>query len=336
MRRGPAETFIFLLSLCACAWEVAPLATGHLRTSAVESDGPLLFIGVFSAPGYTKRRDEVRASWQQHPLLKNSSGKDKPLIAARFVVGEPDGEDERVALAQEMKLHDDMLHLPEHRDTYENLPNKTIAFFHWFVAHDRAAFVMKLDDDTFPNLDRLVPLLLEKQRVSPYNYIGSLLWHGPVQGSGKWAEHGRYAEEEYPAYMAGSGYILSTELAKHLDEVNLKEGRLRILTNEDTTIGVFVHQENFLSITANYVHVWSNVWGCSSENYIAMNLFPGELKCMWNKMTSSASGKVDASDMCCRPLEKYGLWDPAAPTDQAGRPVSLLQLRGLRRERGYA
>jgi len=255
-----------------------------------------------------------------HPFMANHlSGKS---VVAKFVVGVPESEEDRTALQEEIKLHNDIIQLKDHTDTYQNLPNKTIGFFHWFVGQaetERASFAMKLDDDTFPNLDRLVPLLHEKQRINPYTYVGSLLWHGPVQGDGKWAEVGRYHEKEYPAYMAGSGYIMSAELARHLDDVNIKEGRLKILTNEDTTIGVFVHQENFMSIVTDYVNLWSNVWGCSDQNYMAMNLFPGEMRCMWQKMT--AGGNFQTKDMCCRPLEKYGLWDYANPTDQNGSPT---------------
>jgi len=268
--------------------------------------GRLVFVGVFSAPEYRKRREEVRSSWMSDELITD---KFSP-VQAKFILGSLEGNPLKAKLLLEQQRYGDMVFLPV-KDSYEHLPQKTLAFFSWFNrTKDPTYFAMKLDDDTFPNFNLIVPKLETVQSEGNYYaYFGGLQWHGPVQRQGKWAETKDFKGDTYPAYMAGSGYALSNSLVRSVLEIHHTDPkRLVVLRNEDTTIGNFIHQEHFRSFIVDYVNVYHDVYGCKDMVMFAMNLWPGEMKCMWDKrLTGEAKGQNFEHDMCCRPLEKYGL-----------------------------
>lgn len=272
----------------------------------------LLFIGVMSAPENAARRDEVRNSWMQDRIFQENN----PKVATKFIVGQSANEDVRFQVEEETRQYGDIVMLPV-EDSYSNLPNKSISFFRWFAnkwcctepsqAH---WYVMKLDDDSWPNLQLLLPYLDDKKiNPSSLNYIGGLLWNGPVQREGKWAETASKEDfplSQYPAYAAGSGYILSMDLARQLNDI-IEERGITLLRNEDTTIGNFIYQEDHLTMAVNYYDLAFREYGCEEGSHVAMNLCPGEMACMWNKRLKGLGANKTGFEMCCNPPEEYGL-----------------------------
>merc|ERR1719362_1304940 len=84
--------------------------------------------------------------------------------------------------AEVSQFRSQFLRLPI-EDGYEKLTNKTFALLSWFAKKRPARFLMKLDDDSFPHLEKLVSLLEgQKQR---YAYMGLFTECAYVRHKGK-------------------------------------------------------------------------------------------------------------------------------------------------------
>lgn len=265
----------------------------------------LLFIGIMSAPQNLQRRKEIRNTWLRHRLLR-----DQNIVGAKFIIGQQDGPDawrQEADLRTEMDNRRDIVRLGV-AEGYENLTHKTMKFFKWCsVHHSDSRFVMKIDDDTFPVIDDIVPLL--QQRDAKYVYMGALMDGGPVQHEGKWAEDPNiFPDEFYPTYAAGSGYIFSLPLAAELTKA-VAQREVRLLANEDTTVGVWVHDfaDSHLEERVDFFGVPADVHGCTDGAALAMQLQDGEQACMWDKYLNHGQ---PGGGTCCRPLRCYGFYTP--------------------------
>jgi len=275
---------------------------------------PLLFIGVNSAPNNFERRMEVRNSWMKDQILKQDEN-GMSAVKAKFVVGKFMDEDTRLKVEEEHRHYGDILFL-DVEEGYDNLNKKSVAYFRWFAVNfccseDYApyAYAMKLDDDSWPNLGLLLPYLNKKKdETNQLQYIGALLWHGAVLRDGKNAETAELQDfpyNTYPAYAAGSGYILSMGVTRAMDDHVKEKGDIQLLKNEDTTIGYWIFQENYMNMAVTYDDLNHQESGCSDGLYIAMNLCPGELHCMWSRrLTGEAQGENHQEDMCCHYKKK--------------------------------
>lgn len=274
----------------------------HVGVHANYLSPSLLYIGIMSGPNNTERRREIRNSWFWHRMLQDST-----FVAAKFIIGQVDGpgaDGVETRLEKESAIHKDIVRLSV-REGYNHLTNKTMHFFKWYsVHHPGSRFAMKLDDDTFPDLDTLVKVA--ETRDAKYVYMGALMDGGPVQRLGKWAEDPEvFPDEFYPTYAAGSGYILSFALAQELTQAALHH-KIRMLTNEDTTVGVWVHEfaEEHADEGVDFYGLEADVYGCTNGVTLAMQLQEGEQMCMWNKFRN----RVEPGDgTCCRPLRCFGL-----------------------------
>lgn len=269
---------------------------------------PLLFIGVFSAPMNWARRKELRNSWMQDNIFKGSH----PVVSARFIVGKSDVEWQNFDLTEENRLHGDIQFL-DVSESYENLPNKSIEFFRWFAQRygdcsegcingfPRYRNVMKLDDDSYPNLPLILPHLNSITNYS-FNYIGGFVWNRTVDED---SDKNIIALSRYPAYAAGSGYILSTDVARKMNQL-IDERGITFLRNDDTTIGYFLYMEDKMSMFVNYHDVPFKGNGCENGVHVAMNLRPGELRCMWEQRLNRTFRNIHNDDTCCNSLAPLG------------------------------
>jgi len=83
---------------------------------------------------------------------------------------------------------------------------------------------------------------------------------------------------------------------------------ITVLRNEDTTIGNWIHSQNHLNMNIHYTDLTFREYGCGEGQHVAMNLCPGEMRCMWEKrLNGTAKGDSDGAGMCCNPPEAYGL-----------------------------
>ncbi|XP_017471587.1 PREDICTED: beta-1,3-galactosyltransferase 1-like isoform X2 [Rhagoletis zephyria] len=143
-------------------------------------------------------------------------------------------------------------------DTYNNLTLKSVLALKWMTRRcpHRAAFFMKVDDDTFLNLPNLLHYLLggtlplynetidlydsRTYRVlssrnrfnSTSNYLGGHLFCSsrPISVlSNKWyMPYYMYPRDKYPRYLSGSAYVMSADVVPRLYEAALNTTLIHI------------------------------------------------------------------------------------------------------------
>ncbi|ROT75975.1 UDP-GalNAc:beta-1,3-N-acetylgalactosaminyltransferase 2 [Penaeus vannamei] len=143
-------------------------------------------------------------------------------------------EENRKNIVEEQNKNQDLLILP-FQDTYSNLPNKTMNFLMWVTKYNKAAFVMKVDDDTFVNVKELKNLLASE------NDRGLAWWslfhfHRSVPIYGKCADV-RYPGLTYPTFPSGAGYLMTGSLASAIATLGPS---LPLYVGEDVSIGIWV------------------------------------------------------------------------------------------------
>lgn len=264
-------------------WGFQGLVTDHVPNRSY------LFIGVITAPNKQDRRDEIRQTWLKDPLV--SSG----VVTVRFFMGNP-GES-RDAVAKEMNVHGDIVML-DVEEGYDRLTKKTYSFLTWVMKNREEGFVMKLDDDTWPHLWKLVPKLRELEGQYKFALMGHIFPCAPVLHGTKWAEDPAiYNYEFFPTYAQGSGYILTLPLVREmLAEHQSNQPRPRkLLHNEDASVGYWIKMDmlNTPSLKVNYINLYSTLYGCDSRDFLTMNLWSGDMRCM---RENKLSGK---SNICC-------------------------------------
>lgn len=190
----------------------------------------------------------------------------------------------------EERYHD-LIRLPVPED-YHQLTAKTLAFIKWFNINSDADYVMKLDDDSYPHLDRLLHQL--KQTVYPLVYLG-IQSNGPVKRTGKYAER-YYEEDHYPPYMQGAGYIMSKKLAKEI----MNRGHAH-LDNENTTVGLRVREVENASSGIVRTSLRGTLYGCREQDVISMNWDARRFPCVFEKEKALAEKEFPCpvAGQCC-------------------------------------
>lgn len=249
-----------------------------------------LFVGVVTAPGYFLRREFIRKAWMRNPDI--GPGRQ---VEVKFFVGTPE-PGKAAALDQEISEHGDIVVLPV-EDNYDNLTGKTLELLRWAVFYKRSKFVMKLDDDTYPNFHNLLPILRDSKET--YSLHGHIFACAPVLNFTKWAEKKSvFNQPFYPTYAQGSGYILSYELAKDIGVTRYQDHKLTMLHNEDASVGLWIRRDKLVDIDLKDVvfkdlAARSTLYGCRENDVLSMNLQKQQMPCMWEKEASGARG------VCC-------------------------------------
>jgi hypothetical protein len=108
-----------------------------------------LVLGVISAPPNFEWRRSIRSTWWK--LVSH-----QPVSSVlRFVIGWRDDPLLEKRLEAESDVHSDIIRVPV-RDTYINLIYKVLQFFDWATANFNFAYLMRVNDNTFLTLDRLL------------------------------------------------------------------------------------------------------------------------------------------------------------------------------------
>lgn len=94
-------------------------------------------------------------------------------------------------------------------------------------------FMMKVDDDTFVDLNTVV------RDLSKYKKTGRIYWgffrgNSNVKKTGAWAEPDWFLSDFYLPYAMGGGYILSWDLIHYI--TNAAE-YLQLYKSEDVSLG---------------------------------------------------------------------------------------------------
>ena len=187
-----------------------------------------LLILVLSSPGNVDVRNTIRQTWL-------SVSKKNHNYQAFFVVGDRGLNNKQVYdLAGEKSRHSDLLVLSMH-DTYNDLTRKLVKSLEFAHKNFRFDYVLKCDDDTFVDVERVVEEL--KVKKDPFLYWGFFDGRAPVQIKGKWADTSYKLCDKYIPYALGGGYVLGRELVKYISE---NSRLLELYNSEDVTMGAWM------------------------------------------------------------------------------------------------
>ena len=154
----------------------------------------------------------------------------------RFVLGVEDLEETDLdKVKEEAELHGDIIYLDDVKNSYFSLTNRTLRVFQYVIEHQYGfSYVLKCDDDTFPDVKRIA-LELQSRENPGRLYWGEFVM-GFVQTKGKWSVCPTYYQ-----YAYGGGYILSGDLV-HLITENAPH--LKGYKSEDVSVSSWVSAYN--------------------------------------------------------------------------------------------
>ncbi|MBN3299610.1 B3GT2 galactosyltransferase, partial [Amia calva] len=170
------------------------------------------------APDNHGVRDIIRKTWGNESLVPGVN------ILRIFYVGLSSGQQAphiQGKLERESREHRDIIQ-KDFVDSYRNLTIKTMMMLDWLVSYcPTASYAMKIDTDSFLNVDKLVNGLLDPRAVRvKQDYItGVVIEGGRVRRdkSSKWyVPKEVYPYSTYPLYVSGIGYVLSVDLVKKI------------------------------------------------------------------------------------------------------------------------
>ncbi|PSN51159.1 Beta-1 [Blattella germanica] len=226
---------ISLVSLDNCGETQRTDVHKYLNTiysSSFKSERKLLTVLILTSPVNINRRNVIRQTWLSLCNFTCS-------IRHYFVIGSNNLPREVDSSIQEEQLHHhDLLLLPNVVDNYTNLTHKVLEAYVWLDKIGTYEFVLKCDDDSFVQIDKIV---LELQKL-PQPKRQGLYWgffngKAHIKEKGKWRESSWVLCDYYLPYALGGGYILSQRLV-HFIASNAQY--LRLYNSEDVSVGVWL------------------------------------------------------------------------------------------------
>lgn len=198
------------------------------RPSTEKSVKVFLVVLVITGPKFQKQRDAMRTTW-----LSNKTSD----VVHYFSIGtEGLTEEELATLNKENFLNQDLLLLPDLKDSYKDLTEKLLHSLKWLDRHVDYTFLFKVDDDTFARLD-IITWELRRTRETNDLYWGFFTGRARVKRRGKWAEPGWVLCDNYLPYARGGGYLLSANLANF---VARNSDFLKRFNSEDVSMGAWL------------------------------------------------------------------------------------------------
>jgi len=224
-----------------------------------------LLVGVFSAPANQEARAVIRRTWA-------ASLSKYPGVKVLFMLGRADQPQIQTSLERESAEFNDII-LEDFHDTYLNLTLKTTFLLKWISTEcTNAKFVFKVDDDVFVNTERLWQTLESSHLFSSllshpsdpsgpplnvdYLLLGHLMQGTPIRDpASKWyLPPTFYPLNIFPAFLSGTGYILTGSLVPSLYSCAL---RTPFINLEDVFLtGLCATTQLGLRITHNKDFVW--------------------------------------------------------------------------------
>lgn len=257
-----------------------------------------MFVAIISAPGYVERRAAVREAWH---IPKN--------VMYKFMMCDQDTETNQSArndLDKEKELHGDIMTI-SCVEGYQDgkLTRKTIAAMRAYHDHySTAPFFFKVDDDSYPQLDKLLRIV--EAETSHYLIAGVEWYFSPVYTVfEKWKDI--YPKNWYPrAMLGGPGYVLSRPLVNYLLEHGIEDEKVPSYM-EDKAVGIWIDQYDEVKKQTKWLNIPGNggylldfcsymraqfVWG-DYRLILHNNLSPSNVRCM------GLQHEADSGDFSC-------------------------------------
>ena len=195
-----------------------------IKPSACKNSHVFIVIFVHSAPEHFAHRKTIRETWAS---VTEIHGK---FIETVFLLGQTKDVSLQNAIEREAKICKDIVQ-ENFIDAYRNLTYKHVMGLKWVSEYcNKAKFVVKLDDDVFVNVFKLV-LVLENPRklgrhVLPNNTIYCSTNVNASRQNDPDHKHyvtsGEYPVITYPTYCNGYFYIITPEIATKLYQLSLR------------------------------------------------------------------------------------------------------------------
>ncbi|KAJ3669593.1 hypothetical protein LUZ60_011543 [Juncus effusus] len=239
-----------------------------------------LLVGVFSTASNFKRRMAIRRSWMQFEDVRGGK------VVVRFFTGLHTNEQVNLELWREAELYQDIQILP-FVDYYSLITLKTVAICIFATKILPAKYIMKMDDDAFIRVDEILNAL------NKTNSKGLLYGHISFQSSphrdrySKWfISSEEWANESYPPWAHGPGYIISYDIAEFIVQGH-EERYLQLFKLEDVAMGIWIEEYKNTGREVNYVSDDNfHIDGCEAEYILAHYQSPRLLLCLWAKLQS--------------------------------------------------
>ncbi|XP_035204716.1 beta-1,3-galactosyltransferase 1-like [Stegodyphus dumicola] len=222
----------------------------------------MYLISVSSSAANTERRTAIRNTWGNQTLLNQTKG------GIIFLLGKVN-DDRRLQMQiyEESMRHRDIIQ-GNFADAYRNLTLKSVMALKWFSSYcPRVRFLMKTDDDIYVNANKLSHFLYKNQNKKRW-IVGCVKTHArlPFQMKKNVRISSFNLPAAHPTFVAGAGYIISSDIVEELHEASEK---LTVLPVEDVfitghcskTIGVKPEHDFRFSCgeaVQDYCHLFSN------------------------------------------------------------------------------
>ena len=200
-----------------------------------------LIVLVTTRPGNFANRVAIRMSWGRMDSFMNKYVQNEnPSLTWKsiFSVGVATSQSIGGLVSHESTNYKDILRLP-YKDSYKNLPNKTMNSLRWIADNCNAKFVLKTDDDCFVNIFQILPWL--NGLPQSYQYIGKVNTQMPVIRDPKhrnFVSREEHKKDVYKPYCAGGGYILRGSVLKNVTDMGKK---IKQIINEDAYMGMLTN-----------------------------------------------------------------------------------------------
>lgn len=234
-------------------------ATNGLQNRTFCPEKMHLLILILSGPNGVVERSGIRYTW-----LRNSNSSEV-VVTAKFVVGSYNLNHQTLqSLTNEQKRYHDLLIFENLQDSYWNLTMKVKLAFGWAYRNvDSFDYVLKVDDDSFVQVDKMVAAL-RKMKCEERLYWGYFMGRAPPEPMGRWVETEWHICRHYLPYAIGGGYVMS----KRVLEVLLRfSDKLKHYNNEDVTVGSWLAPYRLVRRHDLRFDVESFSHGCNN-NYI--------------------------------------------------------------------
>jgi len=237
-----------------------------------------MFILIMSSPKGALRRTSMRETW----IKTNDVNKLK--IERRFIIGTK-GLTPNILkeLSSEQAKHSDLLLLDDFADSYSKLTEKLLRTILWIENNVDAKFVMKVDDDSFVRLHKLIPSLSAKEHIGRI-YWGFFKGNARIKRAGAWKETKWFLSDHYLPYAVGGGYVISFDLVTFISS---NANYLSLYNSEDVSMGVWL-----ASIKLNRFHdvrfdTWYKSMGCSNLHIVSHKQQPEDMYAKHNQLTNN-------------------------------------------------
>lgn len=164
-----------------------------------------LLVITSSAPSNFKRRNTIRKTWAFERAFQ-------PRWTTVFLVAQTRHEVVSDALLKEDEAHKDLVRA-SYYEHYWNQTRKVQMGFEWAVMYCNFSFLLKVDDDVFVHIPRVLSFLSSPNTPKRKLYAGNHYTNNTPFRGGKWkVTYEEYNLTKYPDFCPGFGYILSQDV----------------------------------------------------------------------------------------------------------------------------